>query len=304
MTLRIVVSAVLLTCLLALGCAADAADAGERLQIGITLHPYYSFAVNIVGDRADVIPFIDAEANPHGYTPRPDDMRRATEFDVLIVNGIGHDQWAFEIIEAAGRSENLPLIYANNTVALLPISGDDDLVVNSHTFVSITASVQQVFEIARGLGQIDPENADYYRDNAQAYGAMLRRMRAEYMTRIAELDTSSFQGATMHGAYGYMMQEFGLSIAAVIEPRHGVNPTARQLARTIDEINAAEVNVLFAETYFSDRLADTIQDATGVRVFSFSHITGGPYTAERFEDEMRTNLDTLTAAIETSVTPE
>ena len=179
MTLRIVVSAVLLTCLLALGCAADAADAGERLQIGITLHPYYSFAVNIVGDRADVIPLIDAEANPHGYTPRPDDMRRATEFDVLIVNGIGHDQWAFEIIEAAGRSENLPLIYANNTVALLPISGDDDLVVNSHTFVSITASVQQVFEIARGLGQIDPENADYYRDNAQAYGAMLRRMRAD-----------------------------------------------------------------------------------------------------------------------------
>ena len=301
MTIRIVVSALLLTFTLGV---AHAADAGERLQIGITLHPYYSFAVNIVGDRADVIPLIDAEANPHGYTPRPDDMRRATEFDVLIVNGIGHDQWAFEIIAAAGRSEDLPLIYANDTVALLPISGDDVLVVNSHTFVSITASVQQVFEIARGLGQIDPENADYYRDNAQAYGLMLRRMRAEYMTRFAELDTSSFRGATMHGAYGYMMQEFGLSIAAVIEPRHGVNPTARQLARTIDEIKAANVNVLFAETYFSDRLADTIQDATGVKVFSFSHITGGPYTAERFEDEMRTNLDTLAAAIETAVTPE
>ena len=301
MTIRIVVSALLLAFTLGVGHAAEAA---ERLQIGITLHPYYSFAVNIVGDRADVIPLIDAEANPHGYTPRPDDMRRATEFDVLIVNGIGHDQWAFEIIAAAGRSEDLPLIYANDTVALLPISGDDVLVVNSHTFVSITASVQQVFEIARGLGQIDPENADYYRDNAQAYGLMLRRMRAEYMTRFAELDTSSFRGATMHGAYGYMMQEFGLSIAAVIEPRHGVNPTARQLARTIDEIKAANVNVLFAETYFSDRLADTIQDATGVKVFSFSHITGGPYTAERFEDEMRTNLDTLAAAIETAVTPE
>src|SRR4051812_43288622 len=70
---------------------------GKRLRIGITLHPYYSFVANIVGDRADVVPLIDSEANPHGYTPRPDDMKRATTLDALVVNGIGHDEWAFAI---------------------------------------------------------------------------------------------------------------------------------------------------------------------------------------------------------------
>ena len=297
-------SALLLAIAVAMSPSAQAAEAGHRLQIGITLHPYYSFAVGIVGDRADVIPLIASDANPHGYQPRPDDMRRATTLDVLIVNGIGHDEWAFEIIEAAGRKDNLPLIYANNAVALLPTGGDLELVANPHTFVSITAAIQQIYEIARNLGEIDPGNAMYYRENAQNYGAKLRRLRAEYMTRFATLETSNFRCATMHGAYDYMMQEFGLTVSAVIEPRHGVNPTARQLAQTIDDINAANVNVLFAELYFSNALAETIQNATGVKVYSFSHIDSGDYTPEKFEEEMRKNLDTLLEAVEYSVSPE
>ena len=301
MRIRMIISTILFA---ALAGIAHAADTDGTLKIGITLHPYYSFVSYIVGERAEVVPLINSESNPHGYSPQPDDMRRATEMDVMVVNGIGHDEWAFEIIEAAGRKDNLPLIYANNTVALLPVSGDQELVVNAHTFVSITSAVQQVYEIARGLGEIDPDNALFYRENAQAYGTQLRRLRANYMMQFAELDTSAFKSATMHGAYDYMMQEFGLSVAAVIEPRHGVNPTARQLARTIDEIKAANVNVLFAEAYFSSRLADTIQDATDVQVYSFSHIDAGSYTPERFEEEMQANLDTLTAAIESTIALE
>jgi zinc transport system substrate-binding protein len=300
MRIRTIFSAVLIAVLVAGLPAAHAAE-GKMLKIGITLHPYYSFVANIVGDRAEVIPLIDSESNPHGYSPRPDDMRRASEMDVIVVNGIGHDEWAFEIIQAAGRKDNLPLIYANDSVALLPVAGDQELVVNAHTFVSVTAAVQQVYEIARRLGELDPANSLYFRENAQAYGTKLRRMRANYMMRFAELDTENFQCATMHGAYDYLMQEFGLTVSAVIEPRHGVNPTARQLAQTIDQIKAANVNVLFAEAFFGGRIADTIQEATGVQVYSFSHIDSGTYTRELFEQEMQKNLDTLAEAIESTV---
>jgi len=80
-----------------------------------------------------------------------------------------------------------------------------------------------------------------------------------------------------------------------------VEPTARQLAQTIDEIKAAGVNVLFAEKFFAGKLADTIQTATGVKVFSFSHISDGEYTADLFESEMRYNLESLKAAIESTI---
>ncbi len=270
-----------------------------ELRIGVTLHPYYSFVAHIVDDRAEIIPLIDSDSNPHGYAPQANDMIRITSMDVLIVNGIGHDSWAFEILDAAGMKDKLPLIYANDGVSLIPIAGDSsgEKIVNPHTFISTTAAIQQIYLIARSLGELDPDNAKFYRDNARQYALDIRKLRAEFDEKITGADLSKFRVATMHSGYDYILQELGLQVTAVIEPRHGVEPTARQLADTIDRINAAHVNVLFAEKYFASKLSDTIRDATGVKMYSISHISSGPYTPEKFIDEMRENLDTLAQAI-------
>lgn len=290
----------LLVLIFAITLAGPAFASAKKLRIGITLHPYYSFVANIVGDRAEVIALIPAEANPHNYQPQPDDITRAMNIDVLVVNGIGHDEWAFQIIKAAGRTQTLPIIQANATVALIPIGGDQEgvKVVNPHTFVSTTTAIQQVFEIARRLGELDPDNAAAYRKNALAYAGRIRELRAGFMTRFAALDLSSFRCATTHAGYDYMMQEFGLFVSAVIEPRHGVAPTARQLANTIEAIRKANVKVLFAEKNFSLDLAKPIEAATGVKVFALSHITGDTYSADEFEVAMRENLKTLAQAVE------
>ena len=277
----------------------------DGLKVGITLHPYYSFVANIVGDRAEIVPLIDADANPHGYVPQPADMIRMMSMDVLVVNGIGHDAWAFEILDAAGMRDKLELIYANDGVSLIPVAGDPSgaKVVNPHTFISTTAAIQQVYTIARSLSELDPANAGYYRDNARRYALEIRKLRSEFDAQIAGVDLAKFRCATMHSGYDYILQELGLQVTAVIEPRHGVEPTARQLADTIDRINAANVNVLFAEKYFASKLSDTIKDATGVAMYSISHISSGAYTPEKFVDEMRENLMTLAAAIRATQEP-
>jgi zinc transport system substrate-binding protein len=279
---------------------AGGAHAAEgRLKVGITLHPYYSFVAKIVGDRADVVPLIDADANPHGYAPQAADMIRIMSMDVLVVNGIGHDAWAFEILDAAGLRDKLRLIYANDGVSLIPVAGDPSgqKVVNPHTFISTTAAIQQVYTIARELGEIDKANATYFRDNARRYALEIRRLRSEFDAQIAGTELAKFRCATMHSGYDYILQELGLQVKAVIEPRHGVEPTARQLADTIDRIQLADVNVLFAEKYFASKLSDTIKEATGVKMYSISHISSGEYTPDKFVDEMRENLATLAAAI-------
>jgi zinc transport system substrate-binding protein len=273
-----------------------------KLKVGITLHPYYSFVANIVGDRAEVVPLIGADANPHGYTPQPADMVRMRSMDVLVVNGIGHDTWAFDILDAAGMRAKLKLIYANDGVSLIPVAGapGGEKVVNPHTFISTTAAIQQVYTIARKLGELDAANATYYRENARRYALEIRKLRAEFDMKVEGADLGKFRCATMHSGYDYILQELGLQVSAVIEPRHGVEPTARQLAETIDRIKAARVNVLFAEKYFASKLSDTIRQATGVKMYSISHISSGPYTPGKFVEEMRENLATLAQAINDS----
>lgn len=273
--------------------------AAPRLKVGITLHPYFSFVASIVGDRAELVPLIAADANPHGYVPQPADMVRMRSMNVLVVNGIGHDSWVFEILEAAGMKGKVRLIHANDGVSLIPVAGDPggEKVVNPHTFISTTAAIQQVYTIARELGTIDTANATFYRDNARRYALEIRRLGTAFNARIAGADLSKFRCATMHSGYDYLLQELGLQVAAVIEPRHGVEPTARQLADTVARIKAANVNVLFAEKYYASKLADTILAATGARMYSISHISSGPYTRQKFVDEMRENLETLASAI-------
>ncbi len=273
--------------------------ANGKLTVGVTLNPYYSFVSNIVGDRAVVAPLIGEGFNPHNYRPQPEDVKRIMGFDVLVVNGIGHDEFALEILEAARMKGKIPVIYANRDVSLIPVAGNMDglKVVNPHTFISITTAVQQIYTIARDLGKIDPDNASYYLKNARSYAKRLRRLKAKYMKKLVDLSDVEFRCATIHGGYDYLLQDFGLQVTAVIEPNHGLKPTANQLAKTIDKIKALDVDVIFTEMDFPDKYVETIHRETGIRVRTLSHLTGGKYSAEDFEQGMEKNIKALTDAL-------
>lgn len=273
--------------------------AAPKPRIGVTLHPYYSFTKAVVGDTAEVVPLIGEGFNPHNYRPQPEDIKRCMTLDALVVNGIGHDEFAFEIVEAADLKGRLPLVMANKDVSLIPVGGNLDgrKIVNPHTFVSITASVRQVYTIAAELGGLFPQNADLYRRNARKYSRRLRKMKARYMKRIAYLPTMDFRCATIHGGYDYLFQDFGLQVTAVIEPGHGLKPTASQLGKTIDEIKRLGVEVIFTEMAFPDKYVDTIHKETGIRIRHLSHLTYGEYSEAGFEKGIEANLKALTDAL-------
>lgn len=276
-----------------------AAQAEDKKKIGVTLHPYYSFVTNIVKDSAEVVPLIGAGFNPHNYRPQPEDIKRCMNLDIMVVNGIGHDEFAFEIMEAADMKDKLDLIFANRDVSLIPVSGNlsGKKVVNPHTFVSVTASIHQIYTISKGLQKADPANADSYRKNTRTYVRKLRKMKAEYMKQVADLANLDFRCATIHGGYDYLLQEFGLQVTAVIEPGHGLKPTASQLAKTIDTIRELDVDVIFTEMDFPEKYVDTIHAETGIRIRHLSHLTKGEYSPESFEEGIRANLEALTSAL-------
>jgi len=285
--------------LLLSGFSASAQEAPEKLRIGVTLVPYYSFAANIVGDQAEVVPLIGTAFNVHGYQPQAEDIKRAMTLNALIVNGIGHDEWAFEILKAAGNRETLPIIHANDGVALFPVSGtaDGTAILNPHTFIGIASVIPQVYAIAEKLGALDPPNAATYRSNARAYTMRLRQLKAKYMARLEGVDGLDFRCATVHGGYDYLLHEFGLTVSAVIEPNHGAKPSASQLRETIDKIRALDVAVIFSELDFPEDFVAAIEEATGVRVRHLSHLTATEYTPQAFEEGIERNMEALTSAL-------
>ncbi|MBY3787978.1 zinc ABC transporter solute-binding protein [Photobacterium carnosum] len=279
--------------------------AAEKLTIGITLQPYYSYVQAVVGDKADILPLVDTGFNPHNYLPQPNDLRRLKQMDVIVVNGIGHDDFALKVIAAANR-DDLVVIKANNDVPLLPAMGQSvgDGAVNPHTFVGLSTTIQKVYTIANKLAELDPDNAIEYRKNARNYAKKFRLMKRKAMLTLGDLDTSGMKVATTHNAYGYLLQEFGVDVAAVIEPAHGVEPSASQLQETIEKIKQSGIDVLFYELNMPNRYVDTIEKATGVKLYRFSHMTHGQYQADKVEIEMQQNLTTLVDAMQFAVSKD
>ncbi|PTP40076.1 metal ABC transporter solute-binding protein, Zn/Mn family [Vibrio splendidus] len=55
----------------------------DKLTIGITLQPYYSYVKAVVGDKVNILPLVDAGFNPHNYLPQPNDLKRLSQMSQL-----------------------------------------------------------------------------------------------------------------------------------------------------------------------------------------------------------------------------
>ncbi len=64
-------------------------------------------------------------------------------------------------------------------------------------------------------------------------------------------------------------------------------------------IRREEIRVVFSEASFPKALLAVLRDEGGARVYLISHIASGEYTADKFENEMQRNVDTMVRALVT-----
>src|SRR5580765_1287899 len=97
-----------LTSMAALGVAsAVSAQPASTLKIGVTLHPYYSWTRNIVGNLPgyEVRSILPGEIDAGDYQPRPEDIKKLADLDAIVINGIGHDDFIVTMLRASGNKK-------------------------------------------------------------------------------------------------------------------------------------------------------------------------------------------------------
>lgn len=266
-----------------------------KTKVGVTMLPYYSYVSNIVGDKMEVVPLIPENANAHIYDATPQDIKRLEKVDIVVVNGIGNDEFVPSMLKAVKK--NIKVINANKKTELMYISGQKNKkVINSHTYISATQSIQQINEIAHQLEKIDPANAKYYRANAMSYIAKIRNIKAEALRKVKD-KSKNIKIATTHGAYDYLLNEFGMSVSVVVEPSYVQSPSIADIKQAIAVIKEQDIKILFDEQTSSKKLADTIYKETGVYVAVLNHMTNGAYKKDAFEEKLKENLDVIVDAI-------
>ena len=278
----------------------------KKLRIGVSLHAYYSWVANIVGNKADVISIIPAGSDPHSYQPRPEDLIKISNLDVLVSGGLGHDDFIDSMLQAAS-TENLTQINPNQNVPLIPDSSDSSQAAqptspsawNSHSFLSIISAVQQIGNITEKLAQRDSDNRIFYKANAKGYIKKLRTLLANALSQLEQTNNKNIKLATVHDGYAYLFQDLGLTIDTVVQPRHGIDPSPKQLADTIKQLKKSHTDILFTEVDYGKSFSEVVAQEVGTKVYQLSHISSGVYSKKKFEQNINLNIQQLINAIKT-----
>ena len=273
---------------------AQTTKAAAPLKIGVTLHPYYSWTANVVGNLPgyEVRALLPGDIDAGDYQPRPQDIKRLADLDVVIVNGIGHDDFIFSMLKASGNTRASVVRVNAETPMIRAARGNG---VNSHTFISFSNAIQQTYAIQRALARLRPQDASALQQNATQYARRLRTIKARAASELA--DPAITRVVTVHDGYGYLLQEFGLEVAGVVQPSHGLTPSAAELRDMVALLKREKITVVFSEATFPEPLLKVLRDEAGVSVFIISHIASGPFTPDKFEREMQQNADTMIRAL-------
>ncbi len=264
---------------------------GKRLSIVTSFYPMYIMALNVAGNVPGVrvvnmTPPVTGCL--HDYTVTTDDMKKMEGASIFVANGAGMESFLDKIVgqfpacKVAKLSDGIPLISGEE--------GD-----NPHVWVSIGHAMTQVENLARFLAAEDVEHADLYRTNADAYIAKLKALSDTMHERLVRFKGRKI--VTFHEAFPYFAREFDLDIAAVIEREPGSEPSAKELAETVDLVRSSGIKALFAEPQYPSTAADTISRETGAKVYILDPAVTGPDSPDAYLAIMKKNLAVMEEAL-------
>ena len=284
--------AVLACCVLCFSSAA-AAD----LRVVATFYPLYISLLNITAgvDGVTAVCLAPVQAGClHDYQMSTADRRALADADVLIYNGAGLESFLEELFPTLSAFQ----INASQGAVLLPGHHDPTLEgdVNPHIWVDPRGTILQVRNIAEGLSLADPEHAEQYTANADAYIARLEDLDSELREALAPY--SGTPVVTFHEAFDYLADACGFRVVAVMETDVGSSPSPQALAELIGIIRTENVSALFSEAQYDEPCVGTISRETGLPVYILDPVVSGPIDPNAYLDAMHQNLSTLLEAFE------
>ncbi len=272
----------------------SATDSGaDKLTIVSSFYPMYIMALNITADipGIELINLTGPQTGClHDYQLSPNDVKTLQKADFFIINGAGTESFLDKVVK---QQQDLQIITATNGMTF--IKGPGQTGPNPHVWVSVAGAIQEVTNISSQLAALDPSHASQYEKNSAIYIAKLESLRQEMHGQLDPLPNRNM--VSFHEAFPYFAQEFKLKVVAVVEREPGSEPSAAELANTIELVRKSKVKALFIEPQYPPGAAQIIANDTGARVYTLDPAVSGPNTPDAYLDIMRKNLATLSEAL-------
>lgn len=254
-----------------------AAEAGT-FSVFVSILPQAYFVERIGAERLSVEVMVKPGQDPHTFEPTPQQMARLAQAEAFFRIGAEFENTLIPRIESTMKGlvvvdcrkgirlrqmdDHGPLEEEESRKAEGHAAGDEHEGIDPHIWLSVRNAVQIAGTMHEALVRLDPEGKEIfdtgYRDLSEDLVALDRRI-AEI---LAPVEGKPF--FVFHPSFGYFADDYGLEQIAV--ETGGAEPSARQLARLIEQTRERGVRVIFVQPQFSRKSAETIAAQVGAVV--------------------------------------
>jgi zinc transport system substrate-binding protein len=261
----------------------------SKLQVISSFNPLYEFSQNVGQEKVDVTLLIPVGVEPHDWEPTVKDVQRMQNADLIIINGIGFENWVDNLEETGYSGE---IVDTSNgilikTDEISSVSGDP------HIWLNPVYAKIQVQNIANAFSNSDPTNEQYYQLNAAKYIEELHLLDSKIRAELSDCNNNFI---AFHDAFSHFADEYNLNQHTIISSNdpHG-EATAKTLENIISTAKKFNINVIFAEESVDTRTSTIIANEIDGRVLVLSPlevVTDGTYISRMTE-----NLENLKEAL-------
>lgn len=282
----------------------------ESVDAVALFYPLYDVTRNVAGDRMSVKSFIPAGVEPHSFDPSPSDLMSLSSAKVFVGTGINFE--GMEERFESSLSKDAAIIHSFDGIDLLEgfdvhdEETEEEHVeeeteegreenVDPHVWLSPKNMIVITNNVKEGLRRANPENAEFYEQNAASYVSQLQQLDSDFQNGLASCKKDKI--LTTHAAFSYLARDYGFEQVPIYGLSPEAEPTPHQIAALIDAAKANDLKYVFYEELVDPRVSETIAREVGAQTLALNPAESGS-EQESYIGIMRENLANLRAALE------
>ncbi len=262
-----------LTTLIALtACAAPDVDANSQpnnstLQIVATVGQIGDVANNIGGDLVTVTTLLGFGSDPHTYSPVERDLEAFQNADLILYNGLNLEAQLASVIEDIAQDDPTitAVIVGEQVPSDLIVQEIDGTATDPHIWGDVGRWIFVAEAIRDALIEDDPDNAEVYRANAEAYIAELDALDAWIIEAYKTIPSEQRRLVTAHDAFQYVNLAYGVDVFAPQGISTEAEAGVADIQATVDYVVDNEVPAIFFESSIPVDTVEAVVEGASAR---------------------------------------
>lgn len=236
----------------------------EKLKVIASFSIIGDMVHEIAGDNVDLTVLVGANGDAHEYEPTPADAKKMATADIIFNNGLGFESWLTRHIKTV--SYRGKMIVVSNGIAPLTMVEDGHNQQDPHAWQDLSNGKIYAQNIKDALIAADAKNAKIYEENAKDYIKKLDDLDKKLKAEFAKIPAEKRKVITTHDAFGYFAKAYSVEFLALQGVSTQSQPSAKDMARLIDQIRTQKINTIFLENMADSRLIKQLEKDAGAKI--------------------------------------